>query len=60
MPSRVTCGRRVDDMLLIDEMKNSLNGNPDGKHMIILHTKGSHFNYTQRYPRNFAKWTPGA
>ncbi|QXB20409.1 kdo(2)-lipid A phosphoethanolamine 7''-transferase [Lelliottia amnigena] len=51
-------GKSVDDMLLIDEMKNSLNGNPDGKHMIILHTKGSHFNYTQRYPRNFAKWTP--
>jgi KDO II ethanolaminephosphotransferase len=45
-------------MLLIDEMKLSLNGNPDGKHMIILHTKGSHFNYTQRYPRSFAKWTP--
>lgn len=32
-------GKSVDDMLLIDEMKNSLNGNPDGKHMIILHTK---------------------
>ena len=51
-------GKAVDDMLLIDEMKNSLNGNPDGKHMIILHTKGSHYNYTQRYPRSFAKWTP--
>lgn len=51
-------GKPVDDMLLIDEMKLSLNGNPDGKHMIILHTKGSHFNYTQRYPRSFAKWTP--
>ena len=51
-------GKSVDDMLLIDEMKQSLNGNPDGKHMIILHTKGSHFNYTQRYPRSFAKWTP--
>ncbi|WP_395301045.1 kdo(2)-lipid A phosphoethanolamine 7''-transferase [Enterobacter sp. ECC-175] len=51
-------GKSVDDMLLIDEMKNSLNGNPDGKHLIILHTKGSHFNYTQRYPRSFAKWTP--
>ena len=45
-------------MLLIDEMKGSLSNNQDGKHMIILHTKGSHFNYTQRYPRSFAKWTP--
>lgn len=51
-------GKSVDDMLLIDEMKGSLSNNQDGKHMIILHTKGSHFNYTQRYPRSFAKWTP--
>ncbi|WP_250379785.1 sulfatase-like hydrolase/transferase, partial [Escherichia coli] len=26
--------------------------------LIILHTKGSHFNYTQRYPRSFAQWKP--
>lgn len=51
-------GKSVDDMLLIDEMKGSLSNNQDGKHMIILHTKGSHYNYTQRYPRSFAKWTP--
>lgn len=51
-------GKSVDDMLLIDEMKGSLNNNQDGRHMIILHTKGSHYNYTQRYPRSFAKWTP--
>ncbi|MFP1453179.1 sulfatase-like hydrolase/transferase [Escherichia coli] len=23
-----------------------------------MHTKGSHFNYTQRYPRSFAQWKP--
>jgi len=51
-------GKSVDDMLLIDEMQRSLQDNQDGKHLIILHTKGSHFNYTQRYPRSFAKWTP--
>jgi len=38
--------------------KRSLQNNENGKHLIILHTKGSHFNYTQRYPRSFAKWTP--
>ncbi|EEL8463883.1 sulfatase-like hydrolase/transferase, partial [Salmonella enterica subsp. enterica serovar Montevideo] len=32
--------------------------NPEGKHLIILHTKGSHFNYTQRYPRSYAQWKP--
>ncbi|MGG7449079.1 kdo(2)-lipid A phosphoethanolamine 7''-transferase [Kosakonia oryzendophytica] len=51
-------GKSVDDMLLIDEMQRSLDNKNSGKHMIILHTKGSHFNYTQRYPRSFAQWTP--
>ena len=52
-------GKSVDDMLLADEMKNVLaRSGVDGKHLIILHTKGSHFNYTQRYPRSFAQWKP--
>ena len=52
-------GKSVDDMLLADELKNVLaRSGVDGKHLIIIHTKGSHFNYTQRYPRNFAKWKP--
>ncbi|ANI80766.1 kdo(2)-lipid A phosphoethanolamine 7''-transferase [Kosakonia oryzae] len=51
-------GRSVDDMLLVDEMQNSLGNKSAGKHLIIMHTKGSHFNYTQRYPRSFAQWTP--
>ncbi|ECJ5628179.1 kdo(2)-lipid A phosphoethanolamine 7''-transferase [Salmonella enterica] len=51
-------GKTVDDILLIDEMQNSLAQNPEGKHLIILHTKGSHFNYTQRYPRSYAQWKP--
>lgn len=51
-------GKTVDDMLLIDEVSESLKQHPKGKHLIILHTKGSHFSYAQRYPRSFAKWTP--
>ena len=51
-------GKSVDDMLLIDEVKRSMVKNTRGKHLIILHTKGSHFNYTQRYPRSFAQWKP--
>lgn len=51
-------GKSVDDMLLVDEVKRSLTKNNQGKHLIILHTKGSHFNYTQRYPRSFAQWQP--
>lgn len=51
-------GKNVDDMLLIDEMQRAFDDESEGKHLIILHTKGSHFNYTQRYPRSFAQWTP--
>jgi len=51
-------GKTVDDMLLIDEVSESLKQYPEGKHLIIMHTKGSHFSYAQRYPRSFAKWTP--
>ena len=51
-------GKQVDDMLLVEEMKRSVDKHPDGKHLIILHTKGSHFSYVQRYPRSFAKWAP--
>ncbi|EMC4212068.1 kdo(2)-lipid A phosphoethanolamine 7''-transferase, partial [Cronobacter sakazakii] len=51
-------GKQVDDMLLVDEMKNSLAGHDKGKHLIILHTKGSHYNYVQRYPRSYARWQP--
>ena len=51
-------GKTVDDMLLVDEMQRSLAQTPDGKHLIVMHTKGSHYNYTQRYPRSFAQWTP--
>ena len=51
-------GKQVDDMLLVEEMKRSVDKHPDGKHLIVLHTKGSHFSYVQRYPRSFAKWAP--
>ncbi|MEW5561672.1 kdo(2)-lipid A phosphoethanolamine 7''-transferase [Enterobacter asburiae] len=51
-------GKDVDDMLLLNEMSRSLEGHPKGKHLIILHTKGSHYSYYQRYTRDFAKWGP--
>lgn len=51
-------GKRVDDMLLLDEMALSLEQHPQGKHLIVLHTKGSHYSYYQRYTRDFARWTP--
>lgn len=51
-------GKNVDDMLLLEEMSQSLKNHPQGKHLVILHTKGSHYSYYQRYTRDFAKWQP--
>ena len=51
-------GKNVDDMLLLEEMSESLKNHPQGKHLVILHTKGSHYSYYQRYTRDFAKWQP--
>lgn len=51
-------GKRIDDMQLVEEVRRSLNRHQKGQHLIILHTKGSHFSYAQRYPRSFARWTP--
>jgi len=51
-------GKPVDDMLLVNELQESLKNYPQGKHLVILHTKGSHYMYSQRYPRSYAPYTP--
>ncbi len=51
-------GKAVDDMLLIPELQASLQRFPKGKHLVVLHTKGSHYLYSQRYPRSFARYQP--
>lgn len=51
-------GKPIDDMLLVEEMDKSLQRHPKGKHLIVLHTKGSHYLYSQRYPQGFAHFFP--
>ncbi|MEO8005648.1 MAG: kdo(2)-lipid A phosphoethanolamine 7''-transferase [Betaproteobacteria bacterium] len=51
-------GKPVDDLLLLRELEESIASHPRGKHLVVLHTKGSHFSYTQRYPRAYAWYTP--
>ena len=51
-------GKAVDDMLLVPELQASLQRFPKGKHLVVLHTKGSHYLYSQRYPRSFARYQP--
>ncbi|HQY09349.1 MAG: kdo(2)-lipid A phosphoethanolamine 7''-transferase [Leptothrix sp. (in: Bacteria)] len=59
-------GRPVDDLMLLPEVTAALQRNEararDGKApgpvLLLLHTKGSHYLYTRRYPREFARWQP--
>ena len=51
-------GKPVVDALLASELSASMAKYPKGRHAIVLHTKGSHFSYASRYPREFAKYLP--
>ena len=53
-------GKPVHDELLLRELAESIQRpNPRGQpRLTILHTKGSHYLYTNRYPRSFARWQP--
>ncbi|MCX8955967.1 kdo(2)-lipid A phosphoethanolamine 7''-transferase [Erwinia psidii] len=51
-------GKPIDDMALVSELKDSLDRHPQGRHLVVLHTKGSHYLYTERYPREFARYQP--
>ena len=51
-------GKPVDDLLLIRELRESIARHPRGRHLVILHTKGSHHLYTERYPRSYAWYQP--
>ena len=46
------------DMQMLDEMKRVIEREPDRDLHFILHCYGSHFSYHQRYPREFARFTP--
>lgn len=56
-------GLPVHDMPLLPELATRLKrasqpGQAPRPLAVLLHTKGSHFLYTQRYPREFARWQP--
>lgn len=53
-------GLPPNDLMLLPEVDSSLQRHPPGRgpHLIVLHTKGSHAMYSQRYPREFARWSP--
>lgn len=51
-------GKAVLDSMLVAELEASMAKHPKGRQVVVLHTKGSHFSYTSRYPREFAKFQP--
>ncbi len=54
-------GRPAHDMLLVPELARAVAQHEQRgatPQLVILHTKGSHYLYSQRYPREFARWAP--
>ncbi|MCS0809330.1 phosphoethanolamine transferase [Massilia agilis] len=45
------------DEVMLDPLKNAL-ADPAPKKLVVLHTLGSHWNYSHRYPASFDKWLP--
>ncbi len=46
------------DIQLVETMRQVLSTEQSEKIFFVLHTYGSHFSYRQRYPREFARFTP--
>ena len=51
-------GKPVLDLILVSELELAMAKQPKGRQVVVLHTKGSHFSYSSRYPREFAKFQP--
>lgn len=45
------------DEVLFGPLKHAV-ADPASKKLIVLHTLGSHWNYSHRYPKQFDKWLP--
>ena len=45
------------DQILFDPLQHAL-ADPAPKKLIVLHSLGSHWNYSHRYPKQFDKWQP--
>lgn len=51
-------GANISDEALLNLTKNFLAKSTKDKKFIVLHTYGSHFNYTERYPSRMAYYKP--
>lgn len=46
------------DANLAELLRENIKRQPDGKHFLLLHTYGSHFNYKERYPDSLSYFKP--
>ncbi len=46
------------DMDIIPHLSRIISADSTERTFVVLHTYGSHFNYTERYPQKFAAFTP--
>lgn len=46
------------DEAILPLFQKIINGSPDKKQMVVVHTMGSHFNYSFRYPENYKRFEP--
>jgi glucan phosphoethanolaminetransferase (alkaline phosphatase superfamily) len=45
------------DQILLEPLAHAI-ADPAPKKLIVLHTLGNHWNYSQRYPKEYDKWQP--
>jgi glucan phosphoethanolaminetransferase (alkaline phosphatase superfamily) len=45
------------DQILLEPLQHAI-ADPAPKKLIVLHTLGNHWNYSQRYPKDFDRWQP--
>jgi glucan phosphoethanolaminetransferase (alkaline phosphatase superfamily) len=45
------------DQILLEPLQHAM-ADPSPKKLIVLHTLGNHWNYSQRYPKEYDKWQP--
>nr|WP_315254008.1 phosphoethanolamine transferase [uncultured Duganella sp.] len=45
------------DQILLEPLQHAI-ADPSPKKLIVLHTLGNHWNYSQRYPKEYDKWQP--
>ncbi|MYN46526.1 sulfatase-like hydrolase/transferase [Pseudoduganella sp. FT93W] len=45
------------DQVLLEPLQHAM-ADPSPKKLIVLHTLGNHWNYSQRYPQQYDRWQP--